>query len=44
MNKTLWERKSLVDYMMISRRQNSEFWDYVSNNESIASIQRMMLK
>ena len=44
MDKTLWGRKSLADYTATSRRRNSEFWDYVSNNEPIASIQRVTLE
>ncbi len=43
-NKTLWERKSLVVYMTASRSRNNEIDTVLSSNESIASIQRVMLK
>ncbi len=43
-NKTLWERKSLVVYTTASRSWNNEIDTVLSSNESIASIQRVMLK
>jgi hypothetical protein len=43
-NKTLWERKSLVVYMTASRSWNNEIDTVLSSNESIASIQRVMLE
>ncbi len=43
-NKTLWERKLLVIYTTASRSWNNEIDTVLSSNESIASIQRMMLE
>ncbi len=43
-NKTLWERKSLVVYTTASRSWNNEIDTVLLSNESIASIQRMMLE
>ena len=43
-NKTLWERKSLVVYMIASRSRNNEIDTVLSSNESIASIQRVTLE
>ena len=43
-NKTLWERKSLVVYTAASRSRNNEIDTVLSSNESIASIQRVTLK
>ncbi len=43
-NKTLWERKSLVVYTTASRSRNNKIDTVLSSNESIASIQRVMLK
>ena len=43
-NKTLWERKSLVVYTTASRSRNNKIDTVLSSNESIASIQRVTLK
>jgi len=43
-NKTLWERKSLVVYTTASRSRNNKIDTVLSSNESIASIQRVMLE
>jgi len=43
-NKTLWERKSLVVYTTASRSRNNEIDTVLSSNESIASIQRVTLE
>ncbi len=43
-NKTLWERKLLVVYTTALRSQNNEIDTVLSSNESIASIQCVMLK
>ena len=43
-NKTLWERKSLVVYTTALRSRNNEIDTVLSSNESIASIQRVTLE
>jgi len=43
-NKTFWERKSLVIYTTASRSWNNKIDTVLSSNESIAFIQRVMLK
>ncbi len=43
-NKTLWERKSLIIYMTASRSWNNEIDTVLSSNESIAFIQHVMLE
>ncbi len=43
-NKTLWERKSLVVYTTASCSRNNEIDTVLSSNESIAFIQHVMLK
>ncbi len=43
-NKTLWRRKSLIIYTTASCSRNNEIDTVLSSNESIASIQRVMLK
>ncbi len=43
-NKTLWERKSLVIYMIASCSWNNEIDTVLSSNKFIAFIQRVMLK
>ncbi len=43
-NKTLWERKSLVVYTTALRSRNNEIDTVLPSNESIASIQHVMLE
>ncbi len=43
-NKTLWERKSLVVYTTALRSRNNEINTVLPSNESIASIQRVTLE